>query len=182
MSKRPTDSANGEQAAPRRQVRSTKLIAEFADGFAVGWKMAVSPAFKAALDIRFTQRIVRREPVMTWTQGPLFAFQAGDVLYDSRITGRDWTQTLPEFRIGVQVVHASPVRYLRGRLDPGAVKFRVMRPDAERATILECETIECSQHSFVEFLRTGVVDAIDVGKVDLLAPDRPTPTQAHLDF
>lgn len=162
----PTD-ATAPRSSSKREKRSTSLIARFdAGGFAVGWKMAVSEAFKPALDIRRTQRMVNKEPVLTWTQGHLFAFHEGDTIYDSR--REDWTERLKELQLVVQVLRGKPVRYVEGLIDPGSVLFRVLRPNAERTAVIEGEILECSQQAFVRFLQAGKVDAIGTGEITLL--------------
>jgi hypothetical protein len=53
----------------KKQKRDTVLIANFEDGFAKDWKMAVPEAFKESLDILFTDRKVKGVARKTWTQG-----------------------------------------------------------------------------------------------------------------
>lgn len=77
------------------------------------WAYAVPYAFREALDIRFLLRMEHKQEVMRWTQGPLLAFSAGDVLHRCDGSGC------------VQVVFARPMA--RGQslaahsLDPGYV-------------------------------------------------------------
>jgi len=77
-----------------RKERTSDLLADFRNGFAYGWKMAVGECFRAALDMR--QLSQRREGAddgeenggeyrdnCGLTQGNLFAFSAGDTIYGS---------------------------------------------------------------------------------------------------
>ena len=43
--------------AGREDARSPVVVAEFVEGYVLGWRMAVSESFREALDIRFTPRI-----------------------------------------------------------------------------------------------------------------------------
>ncbi|MDM8565857.1 hypothetical protein QUF74_09415 [Candidatus Halobeggiatoa sp. HSG11] len=45
----------------RRDDRGYALIANFVNGFALGWKMAVPETFKEALDIKLTPRIFAKK-------------------------------------------------------------------------------------------------------------------------
>lgn len=163
----PLDNSDAEPS--RRVVRSTKLLAVFQNGLAVGWRMAVPECFRAALDIRLTPRIVAKEVVMTWTQGRMFAFKEGDTLYNVLSPEGDWSLRLATLELCVQVQRAAPARYVGRRFDPGSVNFSVLRPNTERTgVVVDGNAIECSQHAFVDFLRTGSVSAIGRGQVMLL--------------
>lgn len=58
----------------RRDDRGYALIANFVDGFALGWKMAVPESFKEALDIKLTPRKFAGKTEMLWTQGRIYDF------------------------------------------------------------------------------------------------------------
>ena len=66
-----------------RKERSTTLIADFEEnGYAKGWHFQIPSAFRLALDIQMTPRIVNGNSEDTWTQGEGFNFSEGDLLYD----------------------------------------------------------------------------------------------------
>lgn len=159
-----------DQPSLSRFRRSKDLIAFFKDGYATGWRMAVPEAFKAALDIRLTARIVNNVSVKAWTQGRMFAFERGDTLYDAKHVSEDWIDGLKRLTIGVQVTRSKPARYENGRFDPGVVVFRVLRKNAANTGLVEAEILECSQEAFVSFLRTGVVKAVEGVTKDLFGP------------
>ncbi|EMX2842123.1 TPA: hypothetical protein ACWXL4_003061 [Escherichia coli] len=68
----------------REPRRSTALIANFSDGFAVGWRFAVKEVFKEALDIRLTKVTYGDYIYEVWTQGSSYQFHQGDVFYSDR--------------------------------------------------------------------------------------------------
>ena len=107
--------------------RKYVLIANFVDGFALGWKMAVSEAFKDALDIKLTPIKITEEgktvtrsteghicdfqkgdATMRWTQGDIYNFQEGDVIYDTREAYQEWGKALKHITLGIQIESASP--------------------------------------------------------------------------
>lgn len=92
----------------RRDDRGYALIANFSEGFTVGWKMAIPEAFKEALDIKLTPRIFAGKKEMLWTQGRLYNFRQGDVLHDTRLAYGDWGKALKVLKLTVQVEFASP--------------------------------------------------------------------------
>jgi len=92
----------------KREERSYLLLAQFSDGFAAGWKIAVREAFKEALDIRLTERKIGNRAVMRWTQGNLFDFHVGDTFHDTQEAYSDWAKALKNMSLSVQILEASP--------------------------------------------------------------------------
>lgn len=92
--------------------RGYALIANFIDGFALGWKMAVPEAFKEALDIKLTPRIFEKKKEMLWTQGRLYDFHEGDTIYDTRQAYKEWGEALKHLKLCVQVQFASSSGYV----------------------------------------------------------------------
>jgi hypothetical protein len=74
----------------RRWGRSERLIALFKNGYAEGWAFAVAEAFRDALDIKLTDKVIGRKKMQIWTQGQQFGFSLGDVLYNDRLAYRDF--------------------------------------------------------------------------------------------
>jgi hypothetical protein len=74
--------------------RSEILIAQFVDGFAMGWVFAVPEAFREALDIRITTKAICKKTIQVWTQGMSFSFKEGDTLHNSRLAYDDYSQFL----------------------------------------------------------------------------------------
>lgn len=96
----------------RRDDRGYALIANFEDGFALGWKMAVPEAFKEALDIKLTPRMFAKEKEMLWTQGRLYNFHEGDTIHDIKDAYKEWGGALKRLKLSVQVQFASPSGYI----------------------------------------------------------------------
>lgn len=96
----------------RRDDRGYALIANFVDGFALGWKMAVSESFKEALDIKLTPRILAGKKEMLWTQGRIYDFHEGDTIYDTKQAYEEWGGSLPHLKLSVQVQFASSSGYV----------------------------------------------------------------------
>lgn len=70
--------------------RSNILIAQFVDGYAVGWRFAVKSVFKEALDIKQTTAVFDGYKYETWTQGNRYAFHRGDAFYSDKLGYSDW--------------------------------------------------------------------------------------------
>lgn len=96
----------------RRDDRGYALIANFEDGFALGWKMAVPEAFRDALDIKLTPRMFEKKKAMLWTQGRLYGFHEGDVIHDHKDAYKEWGEALKHLTLSVQVQFASSSCYL----------------------------------------------------------------------
>lgn len=89
--------------------RSPMLIAIFRDGYAAGWKFAVPESFRDALDIRYTPIQTQKQTENIWTQGTLFNFTQGSLLYDMPLAYElEWGQALRHITLFVQVAEASP--------------------------------------------------------------------------
>lgn len=78
----------------RSSQRSNALIAQFVDGFAVGWKFAVKSVFRDALDIKLTTTVFDGYKFESWTQGNRYSFHRGDTFYSSTLGYTDWPSFL----------------------------------------------------------------------------------------
>jgi len=134
--------------APRRRrneihpERSPIVIAMFREGYAAGWKFAVPESFREALDIRYTPRQVDKNIEYIWTQGQMFNFTQGSILYDTPLAYEgEWEQALRHITLFVQVSEASPSSedvyqtiQIRSGLDEGDLEVSVTRADASAKT------------------------------------------------
>lgn len=92
-----------------RDERSPILVATFRDGYAMGWRFAVTEAFKDALDIKLTPRKVGTRTENVWTQGNQFNFIQGSVFYDTRLAyDLSWGEALKKLKLSVQIAEAKP--------------------------------------------------------------------------
>ena len=96
----------------RRDDRGYALIANFVDGFALGWKMAVPESFKEALDIKLTPRKFAGKTEMLWTQGRIYDFHEGDTLYDKKEAYQEWGKALEQLTLCVQIQYATSSGYV----------------------------------------------------------------------
>ncbi len=124
--------------------RSSVLIATFANGYAVGWKMAVPEAFRTALDIQFVEKTISlgksaegEERVLhefQWTQGRCFAFKEGDTFWDVPDLGKPFSELLKTAKLGVQVIDARPAEWVVvKRISTVAeTEFTVVNPSLKR--------------------------------------------------
>ncbi|HFW3088277.1 TPA: hypothetical protein ACIBE3_001793 [Salmonella enterica subsp. enterica serovar Reading] len=69
----------------REARRSSALIANFKNGYAVGWSFAVKDVFKDSLDIKLTNVTYDGKEYQVWTQGTSYQFHRGDVFYSDKI-------------------------------------------------------------------------------------------------
>jgi hypothetical protein len=129
----------------KRVERSPELIANFVEGFADGWYIALKESFKKELDIKLTgiNRI--------WTQGPYFCFSEGQVFYDSREGYNCWREALKKVNVACQIIAATP----NTRVIEGSVQIVMFKPDEERTTLFPYVGYNLSQDNFVDFLKTG---------------------------
>src|SRR5690349_8992526 len=88
--------------------RSTDLIANFTDGFADGWHMALKESFKMELDIKLTLRKKNKISYIEWTQGPYYCFSEGQLIYDTREAYTCWKDALKNVNVACQVFAAKP--------------------------------------------------------------------------
>lgn len=145
--------------------RSSKIIANFIDGFADGWYMALKDSFKMELDIKLTERKKNKISYYEWTQGPYYCFSEGQVIYDTRQTDTCWQEALKEIKIACQIVEAKPnipikiENKIKGkpeyRVLNGYVKFVLLKPDEQHTKLVPHACYNVSQNDFVNFLKTG---------------------------
>lgn len=152
--------------------RGTNLIANFSDGFAEGWFMAVRDCFREQLDIRLTERIVGyqsddgkklKKIVSEWTQGRCYSFAREHILYDTPKAYLRWDEALKHINVACKVISAAPNELVR--VDDGPIKvptfqegwvdIEISKPNTERLGLVAVGTYHLSQDSFVYFLKTG---------------------------
>lgn len=126
-----------------RTIRSIQLSADFSSGPAKGWIFTVRPAFRAALDIRLTPRMVKTEngkrKRWLWTQGRAYYFKHGDLLHGPGVS--------------LQVVVSAKA----DANSHGYVDFDVFHPTMGRRRYERNHSWTCTQHEFAELLRTGLL-------------------------
>lgn len=171
--------------------RSRNPVADFANGYAVGWAMAVGECFRAALDIAWTEKTKKGETsVWLWTQGAEYNFQVGDTLHDIPMSlDVDWQSASVGLRLTVQVIAAHPAAWLDPVPDdfedfgeksekrisfrryPGRITFQEYRPIKDARQLSVKKIFDCTQDAFVWFLMTGIINTLDGGSICLLAKE-----------
>lgn len=162
-----------------RRDRTTDLLADFAGGYAKGWHMLVPAAFRDALDIRVTPRMMTcefcpedeetkkkcRRSFGIFTQGLGFNFQEHDIIYKAapEVYGPEcWSECLGHLEYAVRIIGAAPAMVDRNEgggslaLKRGYLELEVLRPSGTgiaRVSLDDCWKTD--QVDFVHFLRTG---------------------------
>ena len=140
-----------------RQKRTLKLIADFEDGYAKGWYFAVGEYFKDQLDIKYTQRVEKTKTYMCWTQGRLFSFAEGHMIYDTASVNVKWSEALKRFNVLCSVIRATPdIINEQKRFISGQVDFELLRPNSSGTRLESVDSYHANQKEFVDFLKTGV--------------------------
>lgn len=147
--------------------RSNVLIANFEDGFADGWYMAVKECFRMELDIKLTERKKNKIAYNEWTQGPYYCFSEGQIFYDTRDGYVDWGTAINKVKIACQIISAkpnSPIKFeneLSGKTEfkvlEGFVKFLLFSPNEERTKLVPYVGYNLTQNEFIKFLKTGAL-------------------------
>ena len=142
----------------KRQNRSLDLIANFIDGYAEGWHFAVGKCFSDQLDIKFTDRVVNGKKTKRWTQGKLFCFVEGYVIYDTPEGYLQWSEALKHIKLRCFVIRGVPNRLDdKGNLVNGSVFFKISEPNKNKDGLETIGQYNLTQNDFVTFLKTGVL-------------------------
>jgi len=120
----------------RTTKRSEILIAQFVDGFALGWAFAVPEAFREALDIRMTTKMMCKKEIRIWTQGMSFSFKEGDTIHNSRLAYDDYALFLKGNNpITLQVQSATDAGFVTTEsflIEGNPVRYRVEQKSGAR--------------------------------------------------
>lgn len=136
------------------------------EDWCVGWTFAVRPEFADALDIKLTERVVKKKKTLVWTQGSVFDFHAGYTLYDIvQYPQETWQDFLRRVSYAVTVVDARPAEPARAPTklgpgisrDSGSVTFDVYAPNGEKIQATKVATYSVTQDKFVKILISGLL-------------------------
>lgn len=151
--------------------RSDRLIANFKEGYANNWYMAVKDCFRSQLDIKYTSRIesqskgaVKRE-VKLWTQGPRIAFDKGHIFYNTPYGYQVWNEAIKRIKLACVVIDAKPNDIKKekspnskkkiNKLIDGFVEVEFLIPNNDKTKLIKRDEKKMSQNEFVEFLIYG---------------------------
>jgi len=136
--------------------RETRLIADFVNGYAVGWFMAVKECYQNQLDIKLTERKKNKQSSLEWTQGPYFCFTEGHLFYDTPKAYNKWEQALKAIKKACKITSATPTTIDRNKnLVEGVVNFTTYKPNKKATSLIAIRDYKVSQREFVDFLKTG---------------------------
>lgn len=189
-----------------RQKRSLELVASFVDGYADGWFFAVGECFKDTLDIKFVERVEPRLvdgqkqyqtvinedgkarnklatiKVMRWTQGRLYSFAAGHVLYDTPKGYLQWCDALKHITVVCSVISAIPnMLNEQGAFVNGQVFFNLSKPNQSRTGLETVDNYHATQNEFVKFLKDGTFKGKIVHQL-LAIPSQVGHTQQQMNY
>ncbi len=147
----------------KRSTRPGELLRDPKAQHTEGWHMYVPKCFNDSLDIRKTERVIKGNKTLHWTQGSTFSFETGDVLYDTPKAYEPWPEAMKHINRCIQVREASQTipGEKKGKdkprisRNPGFVKFDVLLPDQSRTKLVKDGEEELTQDEFVHFLITG---------------------------
>lgn len=136
--------------------RETRLIADFVNGYAVGWFMAVKECYRNQLDIKLTERKKNKQSSLEWTQGPYFCFAEGHLFYDTPKAYNKWDQALKTIKKACKITSATPTIIDRNKnLVEGVVNFTMYKPNKKATALIAIRDYKVFQTEFVDFLKTG---------------------------
>jgi len=146
-------------ALPEGARRLRELLKQPDDDHTKDWFMCVPLCFNKALDIKQTTV----EGPVNWTQGSMFSFGTGDILYDTPEAYVEWRRALRHMKLAVQVEEATDaVPEKRGRHEalrvsrnPGSVLFRFLCPNRNQSSLVHRGQSVLTQDEFVRFLIVG---------------------------
>ena len=139
--------------------RHTNLIANFVDGYAASWFMAVKECYRNELDIKYTGRKKHKQSFFEWTQGPYFSFAEGHMFYDTPKAYKKWGKAIKVIKIACKIVVATPTMLDKNKkLVEGMVVFTIYKPDAKLTFLKAVKDCKLSQTEFVNFLKTGLLN------------------------
>ena len=140
---------------PKKTKRLTDLLIEFEDAkFSKGWYFCVPRAFRDSLDIKLTDRVIKKQKVKMWTQGTTFCFNVGEILYDTALGYEGWSEALKHLKIMVQIKSASAAVPGKERFS-GQLKMEIWAPNKNKTGIDKLGEKDMSQDDFIRLLIAG---------------------------
>lgn len=141
-----------------RGKRSITLIADFKTGLALGWKMAVPVVFRDALDIKLTERMIKKEKKLVWTQGIFYNFMEGDIVHNDPALYESWPSRLEKSHFSLQILKAKPATLnpVTGAYLEGGVRMQFLKPNASCDALIPKAQIDTTQVGFVSLLKSGI--------------------------
>lgn len=167
--------------------RTPVLISTFSGGYTGDWKFKLPTAFRDALDIKLTNRMIEKKRYSILTQGDAFSFKTGDTIYDSPLAYTlPWEDAIKIIKFAIQVKEASPGGVYQSelitvhdadepatisinRIVDGNIIFDLLKKSD--TSLVHFRTFKTTQIEFVRFLQQGIMltsDSIEVHLSDLM--------------
>jgi len=126
------------------------------------WRLSFGPAFNTPLDLKYlyytetkNDSTVSRQK--EWSQGSLFGFNIGSLIYDQAFpASMTWGEKLEAMELFVEIHDARPAsagKQSDSDRDPGMVQLKIYEPDRDSVRVARRLTI--TQDEFVLFAITG---------------------------
>ena len=106
------------------------------------------------INIEMTERKEKGKAVCTWTQGALFSFDTGDIVFDTPEGYQQWSKALRKINLALQIKEAAKATPQQ----VGSVTFQVLRPNIDRSALVRGSTHTTTQHDFIKILIEGLPD------------------------
>lgn len=136
--------------------RHSQLVADFVNGYAKDWHMAVKDCYRNELDIKYTERKRNKQSFREWTQGPYFSFAEGHLFYNTPKAYRKWEDAIKDIKVVCQITSATPTILDRNKnLVEGMVEFTIYKPDEKFTSLKAVRDYKLTQTEFVKYLKFG---------------------------
>ena len=142
------------------------------NGSPCDWFMFVPSDFNSALNIEKPIQNLDNKEDLEWSQGGLFSFSAGDVIYDTDKAYQNWTEALRHVRYCFQVIEASPVlaaKNKEGFRSPGKVIFNILKNNENKTGLVLEGKYSTTQDDFVHLLIEGSCKVVDLNSTQIQA-------------
>jgi hypothetical protein len=155
------DMKNLPDAKKQKGRRTTELLKEPEESF-TQWYMCIPKCFNDALDIKKTTRVEtdnttkQKKERLTWTQGILFSFKVGDIIYDApEGYTLPWSEALQKINTVVQITQIADTTRSNQTASKSEVVFNILIPNDTKTGLEIKEQTRATPDNFVRFLIVG---------------------------
>lgn len=148
--------------------RSENFIAKFDDGYITDWAFPLPDFFKSALDIKWTDRVIKKKKFTLLTQGKYYEFFQGQLFYNNKIAyTKTWGEAFPhldciikvakstENKVFTRFIIRNNVLYRYPKILYGNITFQIYKPDIKSLKIILVEEKTYPARRFLNFLKYG---------------------------
>ena len=135
--------------------RVTELLREPEENI-TQWYMCIPKCFNDALDIKKTTRVENKQEQLTWTQGILFSFKVGDIIYDApEGYTLPWSEALQKIKTVIQITQIAGATQSNQMASKSEVVFDILIPNNTKTGLEIKEQHRITPDNFVRFLIIG---------------------------